>query len=157
MELKIRTITEEDNSVLEHFLYEAIFIPPGFSIPPRSIINKPELQVYIKDFGTKKDDIGLIAEINNKPIGVVWTRIMNDYDHIDNETPSLAISLLKEFRGFGIGTILMDKILCLLKEKGYKQVSLSVQKANKALRLYKKFGFKIIIENEDEYIMLYSL
>ena len=157
MELKIRTITEDDNSILENFLYEAIFIPPGSSIPPRSIINKPELQIYIKDFGTKKDDIGLIAEINNKPIGVVWTRIMNDYGHIDNETPSLAISLLKEFRGFGIGTILMDKILFILKEKGYKQVSLSVQKANKALRLYKKFGFKIIIENEDEYIMLYSL
>ena len=97
---------------------------------------------------------GLVAEVDGKIVGAVWVRIMNDYGHIDNETPSLAISLYKEYRGFGIVTALMKKILALLKENGYKQVSLSVQKANYAAKLYLKVGFEIVRENEEEYIMV---
>ena len=46
---------------------------------------------------------------------------------IDDTTPSLSISLLKEYRNLGIGTELMKQILLTLKEREYKQVSLSVQ------------------------------
>ena len=79
---------------------------------------------------------------------------MNDYGHIDNETPSLAISLYKEYRGLGIGTAMMKEILALLKRHEYKRVSLSVQKANYAAKLYQKVGFKITDETEEEYIMV---
>ena len=39
----------------------------------------------------------------------------------------------------------------------YKQASLAVQKANYAVRLYEKVGFKIVDENEEEYIMVREL
>ena len=74
-------------------MYEAIFVPNGVSAPPKSIIYQPELQVYVKDFGKKKDDVGLVAEVDEKVVGAVWVHIMNDYGHIDDETPSFAISL----------------------------------------------------------------
>jgi len=157
MEYKIRTILEEENSLLQDFLYEAIFVPEGISAPPKSIINQPELQLYISDFGKRKDDIGLVAEVNKKVVGAIWVRIMNDYGHIDNDTPSFAMSLYKEYRGLGIGTALMKEMLCILKEKGYKKASLSVQKANYAVKMYKKAGFEIVHENGDEYIMLCRL
>ena len=105
----------------------------------------------------KKDDIGLVAEIDNKPIGAVWVRIMNDYGHIDNDTPSFAISLHKDYRGLGIGTALMKEMLRILKDRGYKQASLAVQKTNYAVRMYRKTGFEIVDENEGEYIMLCRL
>lgn len=79
---------------------------------------------------------------------------MNDYGHINDETPSLAISLYKEHRHLGIGTALMRKMLDALKEKGYKQASLSVQKMNYAVRMYLNVGFEIIDENTEEYIMV---
>ena len=79
---------------------------------------------------------------------------MNDYGHIDNDTPSLAISLFQEYRGLGIGTALIQKMLDQLKEDGYRQVSLSVQKDNYAVKLYQKTGFEIVSENEEEYIMI---
>ena len=157
MEYKIRTISEGEDSLLKDFLYEAIFVPPGTPAPPKLIINQPELQVYIAGFGTKKDDIGLVAEIDNKPIGAVWVRIMNDYGHIDNDTPSFAISLYKDYRGLGIGTALMREMLRILKDRGYKQASLAVQKANYAVKMYQKTGFKIVDEHEEEYIMLCRL
>jgi len=82
---------------------------------------------------------------------------MNDYGHIDDETPSLAISLYNEYRGFGIGTAMMKEMLALLKTHGYNRVSLSVQKANYAAKLYLKVGFEIVRESEEEYIMLNCL
>ena len=157
MNYKIRALLEGEDSLLQDFLYEAIFVPEGASAPPKSIINQPELQIYITDFGKKKDDIGLVAEVNEKAVGAVWVRIMNDYGHIDNDTPSFAISLYKEYRGLGIGTALMKEMLCILKDRGYKQASLAVQKANYAVKMYQKTGFEIVNETEEEYIMLCRL
>lgn len=157
MDYKIRPILEGEGRLLKEFLYEAIFVPEGVPAPPKSIINQPELQVYIADFGREKDDIGLIAEVDKKAVGAVWVRIMEDYGHINNDTPSFAISLYKGYRGFGIGTALMKEMLCILKNRGYKQASLAVQKANYAVRMYLKTGFEIVNENEEEYIMLCRL
>ena len=157
MDFTIRFISEEEVGVLEDFLYEAIYVPEGESAPPRSIINQPELQVYISDFGKEKDDIGMVAEADGQIIGDVWVRIMNDYGHIDNNTPSFAISVYKDYRGLGTGTDLMKEMLRVLKARGYKQASLSVQKANYAVRMYQKVGFQIVDENEEEYIMLCQL
>lgn len=157
MDFKIRFISEEEVGVLEDFLYEAIYVPEGESAPPRSIINQPELQVYISDFGKEKDDIGMVAEADGQIIGAVWVRIMNDYGHIDNNTPSFAISVYKDYRGLVTGTDLMKEMLRVLKARGYKQASLSVQKANYAVRMYQKVGFQIVDENEEEYIMLCQL
>lgn len=150
----IREINESEYSVLNDFLYEAIFIPEGAEPPPSSIIENEELQVYVRDFGKLSDDKCLVAEKDGKIVGAVWTRIMNDYGHIDDSTPSLAISLYREHRGFGIGTELMKRMLELLKNCGYKQVSLSVQKANYAVKLYLDTGFEIVSENDEEYIMV---
>lgn len=157
MNYRIREILQEEYSLLEDFLYEAIFVPEGMTAPPKSIIKQPELQVYLTDFGERKDDIGLVAEAGSKVVGAVWVRVMNDYGHINDEIPSFAISLFKEYRGKGIGTALMKEMLCVLKQRGYKQASLAVQKANYAVKMYKKIGFVIIDENEEEYIMVCHL
>lgn len=157
MDYKIRTISEGEESLLQDFLYQAVFVPEGVPAPPKSIINQPELQIYITGFGTKKDDIGLVAEVNKKAVGAVWVRIMSDYGHIDNATPSIAVSLYKDYRGYGIGTALMKEMLRILKDRGYKQVSLSVQKANYAVNMYQKTGFEIVDEKGEEYIMLCCL
>lgn len=143
--------------MLEDFLYEAIFIPEGMEVPPRSVISLPELQTYIKDFGLLKDDFALVAEIEKQIVGAVWIRIINDYGHIDSSTPSLAISLYKDYRKHGIGIAMMKEMLNLLRNHGYKSVSLSVQKANYAAQMYQKLGFKIVNENKDEWIMICHL
>lgn len=157
MNYNIRKIRESEYSILNDFLYEAIFIPEGVEAPPRNIINQPELQVYVTDFGKQKGDFCLVAEVDEKIVGAVWVRIMNDYGHIDNETPSFAISLYPEYRNKGIGTALMKSMTDLLKSENYKQASLAVQKANYAVKMYKKVGFEIIDENEEEYIMVCRL
>ncbi len=156
MNLIIRNIKTEEYPLLKDYLYDAIFIPQGVKPPDKSIINNEDLQVYIKDFGNKKDDICFLAEMDHDIVGAVWIRIMNDYGHIDDQTPSLAISVKKEYRGLGIGTKLMETMLVSVKHHGYQSVSLSVQKANPAVHLYQRLGFQIIKENEEEYLMKYT-
>ena len=153
----IREIRSEEIPLLNDFLYEAIFIPEGVPAPPRSIIENEDLQVYVRDFGTKADDRCLVAEVDGKVVGAVWTRVMNDYGHIAEGIPSLAISLHKDYRGLGIGTELLREMLQLLRRDGYPQVSLSVQKANYAFRMYLKAGFKVLKETEEEYLMVCTI
>lgn len=149
-----REIRPEEIPVLDDFLYEAIFIPEGVPAPPRSIIAHEDLQVYVRDFGKKADDRCLVAEVDGKIVGAVWTRVVNDYGHIDDRTPSLAISLYKEYRGMGIGTELLRQMLEKLRQDGYERVSLSVQKENYALRMYQRAGFKTVEDRGEELLMV---
>ncbi len=157
MNYKIREIQKSEYFILSRFLYEAIFVPNGMEPPPKSIIESPELQLYISNFGTKPDDRALAAEIDGSIVGAVWVRIMDDYGHVDDETPSFAISLYQEYRGQGIGTELMRNMLSLLEKCGYRRASLAVQKENYAAKMYQKLGFEIVNENESEYIMVKRL
>lgn len=155
MELRELKLNEAD--LLKDFLYEAIFIPEGMEPPAREIIMQPELKIYYENFGTGRADNCIVADDNGHVVGAVWTRIMNDYGHVDDDTPSFAISLYKEYRGQGIGTKLMQKMLMLLKKQGYEKASLAVQKANYAVRMYENVGFKTVDENDEEYIMVCKL
>ncbi len=74
-----------------------------------------------------------------------------------HETPSLAVSLYKEYRGQGIGSQLMVKMLELLKKQGCERTSLAIQKANYAVKMYEDVGFKIVDEDTEEYIMVCKL
>lgn len=150
----IRQIRPDEYSLLQEFVYQAIYIPEGMKPPPRSVVDLPELQVYIAGFGTQPSDYCLVAEVAGTVVGAAWSRIMQDYGHIDDRTPSLAISLLPEYRGLGIGTQLLRSLLLLLQENGYLRLSLSVQKDNPALRLYERAGFRILAEKGTEYLML---
>lgn len=153
----IRHLQGSENHLLREFLYEAIYIPEGVKPPSKDVVDLPELKLYIEDFGNKKDDFCLVADSEGKVVGAVWVRIMNDYGHVDDKTPSLSISLYKEYRSKGIGSHLMREMFRLLESKGYSCVSLSVQKANYAAKMYLKLGFKIIHETEEEFVMLKDL
>lgn len=157
MDYLIREMRQEEYALLSDFLYEAIYIPKGVEPPPRSVISLPELQEYIVDFGARKHDRALVAEVEGKIVGAIWVRIMNDYGHIDDDTPSLAMSVYQEYRGHGIGTALLQELLSVLKEQGYPKVSLSVQKENYAVNMYQAAGFHVVGETEEEYIMAANL
>lgn len=153
----IREMRSEEYCLLSDFQYEAIYIPDGIEPPPKSVIECPELQEYIIEFGNRKHDKALVAEIQGKVAGVIWVRIMNDYGHIDDDTPSLAMSVCQKYRGLGIGTLLLKQLLQAEKLDGYSKISLSVQKSNYAVKMYEKVGFTVVDENSEEYIMTVNL
>lgn len=140
---KVRELRKSDYECLPEFLYQSIFIPNGVAHPPRNIIDEPAIFVYIKDFGSWPSDLGVVAEQNGRIVGAAWTRIIPAYGRIDNGTPELTILILPQLRGYGVGTKMMKKLFGVLKENGYKQTSLSVQKDNPAARFYKRLGYQM--------------
>ena len=157
MDYMIREMWKEEYPLLKDFLYEAVYVPEGVDPPNRAIIDSPELQMYIRGFGNSRHDHAMVAVVDGDIAGVVWARIMDDYGHINDETPSLAISVHNGYRNSGIGTALLKEMLLYMKMKGYPAVSLSVQKANYAVRMYQKAGFCIVKENDEEYVMAAQL
>ena len=154
---QIRELTPPEVPLLRDFLYEAIFQREGEPPLPREVIDRPELRVYIEDFGKKRGDLCLCAESNGEVAGAVWVRIIPGYGHLDDDTPEFAISILKPWRGRGFGTRLMQEMLKALRARGWKRASLAVQKDNCALRMYRKVGFQTVGENDEEYIMAIEL
>ncbi|MFK8275189.1 GNAT family N-acetyltransferase [Capnocytophaga cynodegmi] len=155
--VNIRPMNPSEYSLLQDFLYEAIFLPEGVTPPPRDIAFHPELRIYFADFGSQKGDVAVVATASERIIGAAWARIINDYGHIDDQTPSLSISLYSEYRSQGIGTKLFQKLLDQLAEEGYEKASLSVQKANYAAKMYLKMGFYVVKENDEDYVMVIDL
>lgn len=143
--------------ILDEFIYEAIFQRDETNLLPKEIIKSPEIYIYVKNFGKEKEDYCLCTEIENRIVGAVWVRNIQGFGSIDSTTPEFAISLYKEFRGYGIGTEMMNRMLEYLKNTGYSKTSLAVQKDNYALKMYLSVGFQIIDENEEEYIMVHDL
>jgi ribosomal protein S18 acetylase RimI-like enzyme/general stress protein 26 len=159
--MKIRPIEAAELPLLEDFLYLAVFVPEGAEMPPRDVIFNPPVYVYIEDYG-KKDDFCLVAEENGKIIGAAWSRILpqdgkRGYGNIDPHTPELAISVLPDYRGKGVGTALLTALFDTLAEHHYSRLSLSVQKENPAFRLYRRVGFEIVRDNGEDYIMVKKL
>lgn len=154
--VEIRPLREEEYPLVAMFLYDAIFIPPGSSTPPISVVNEPVLRPYWEHFGTC-GDLCLVAESGGQLVGAVWTRQIHGCGFVDEKTPELSISVKQPWRGKGLGTALLVAMLELLKKNGYEQLSLSVQKTNPAVRLYERLGFQKYSKQAEDFILLKRL
>jgi ribosomal protein S18 acetylase RimI-like enzyme len=157
---QIRDIRPDELCLMRDFLYEAVFQREGALPLPRTIVDEPSVRVYIDDWG-RPDDKCLVALADGRYAGAVWTRVLSGdikgYGYIDDFTPELSISLFKQYRSRGLGTALMQAMIQRLKECGCNQVSLSVSQDNPAHRLYRKLGFEIVDDQNDDYLMVLKL
>jgi ribosomal protein S18 acetylase RimI-like enzyme len=104
----------------------------------------PKLAIYEEFYGFTSKDLGLYALIDNRLVGAVWIRRLNA-DHgsngyIDDNTPILSIAVIPEFRGVGIGSIMMDQLFI---EAGalYDYISVGVLSDSPVLHFYERHGF----------------
>jgi [ribosomal protein S18]-alanine N-acetyltransferase len=157
---QIRASNDADEKFLWEMLYQAIYVPEGEPRPSKEILKNPEISQSLKNWG-RRGDAALIATSGETPVGAVWIRLFDDtnktYGFVDPQTPLLGMALLPEYRGKGIGTVLLEKILTVAKELGFEQVSLSVDPDNPALRLYERVGFKKIGIDGTSWDMLVKL
>ena len=161
MDYEVRHIRKDERQLLEEFLYEAIYVPEGFEgeVPRSVVYDDPKCRAAFEGFGSLPDDRAVVAVVDGKVIGACWVRTTDEYGHVDDATPSFSISLYKPYRGRGVGTAMMRAMLDELRDAGYARTSLSVQKENPALRLYKRLGFRIVGDGFDdtEWLMVKEL
>ena len=152
-----RDLLPSETGILKTMLYTAIYVPPGLEKLPPEIIEEPDIAVYIEDFG-REGDICLVAEAEGVIAGAVWTRLFSaeakGYGFIAPEIPELSMSVLEQYRRQGIGTMLLAGMLKRLASEGHTQVSLSVDLANYAYRMYRKHGFEDYARHDESMTML---
>jgi GNAT superfamily N-acetyltransferase len=134
----VRALTVEDEPTLWIMLMHAAHEPSL-----EAVQKQPCLTRYVQNWG-RDGDMGFVACIGNLPIGAAWVRLWSIGDRgfgsIDDVTPELAMAVLPEYRGQGIGTKLLNQILETAQGL-FPGICLSVRAENPVANLYQRAGF----------------
>src|SRR5438270_9436390 len=149
MDYAIRQLTAKDELILWEMLYQGLASPEEKELPARDIVHRPEFAHYVEGWG-RAGDTGFVAH-NKKDgilLGAVWLRKMIDKT---DSPPELAFVVRPEHRRHGIGTALLTQLVRANPEES--TISLSLAAGKPVLRLYDRFGFKVVEEKTDAIIM----
>lgn len=94
------------------------------------------------DFHPERGDHGFVAAIDGHPAGAVWVVFDRGYGHVADTVPELVISVDASQQGQGIGNVLLELMVTHAKDSRWPGISLSVEEANPARRLYERHGFR---------------
>jgi ribosomal protein S18 acetylase RimI-like enzyme len=145
MDYSIRALTLEDQTIVWEMLRYA-----AHESSLQSVQSQPLLARYAVDWG-RPSDIGCVATLSPIAIGAAWLRLGSGEDqgfgYISDDIPELAIAVLPNYRGQGLGTQLLMQILEMAKPN-FSAVSLSVRADNPVVRLYERSGFVKIAGSE---------
>jgi GNAT superfamily N-acetyltransferase len=143
--LRVRELRAGDLPFLREMLYAALAWRPGVELPPPDLVlAHPQVVIFHEGWG-REGDAGVVAEEDGRPVGAAWWRLFTDEEHgegfVDAETPELAVAVVEDNRGRGIGRTLMEALHEDGRRLGLRQVSLSVDADNPAKRLYASLGY----------------
>ncbi len=143
---ELRLATAADEAFLWEMLYQALYVPADQPRPDRTLLQDPTLAHYVAGWGKRSDDFGIIAldKRSGESVGAAWCRLFPETDpgwgFVDANTPELSMAILPAYRGQGIGTALLTKLIGAAQTR-YPALSLSVDPQNPALHLYQRAGF----------------
>jgi GNAT superfamily N-acetyltransferase len=134
--------------MLHHAYYWKERAPSGDAGPVR---------LYVKGWG-RPGDTALVAIDEGFPVGAAWYRLFSPrlpgYGFVDERTPELAIAVVPNARGKGIGSSLLEALLVRAKDESHDAISLSVDKLNEgAIHLYEQYGFERVSEDDTSVTM----
>ena len=117
--------------------------------------------LYVKAWG-RPGDAAMIAIDGGFPAGAAWYRLFPrdrpGYGFVDERTPELAIAVVPNARGKGVGSALLAALLDRARAEGYGAISLSVDRNNAgAIELYERYGFERVGGEDDSVTMLAHL
>ena len=119
------------------------------------------VQLYVKAWG-RPGDTAMIALRDGFPVGAAWFRLFPatapGYGFVDEQTPELAVAVVPNARGKGVGSALLGSLLDRARADGYDAVSLSVDRHNEgAIALYEQAGFRRLTETPDSFTLRVTL
>ena len=149
MDYVIRPLTAEDEPLLWEMLYQGIY-SGGMQSPSPDVVHQPEFARYVNEWG-RPGDSGFVAHDPGqpKPLGAVWFRYPQEPNH-GGAVPELAFAVRSEHRRRGIGAALLTYLVKANPE--CSAVAIPVSPDNPAVRLYERFGFKVV--NQEPHAVL---
>jgi ribosomal protein S18 acetylase RimI-like enzyme len=142
MDYVIRPLTAADEPILWDMLYQALQTSDG--APPPDVVKRPEFARYVEGWG-RPNDAGFVAhdKASGQLLGAVWIRRLSDQP---DAPPDLAFGVKPGLRRRGIGAALLTQLVKTYPEQS--TISIRTSANNPAVRLYERFGFKIVNESK---------
>jgi GNAT superfamily N-acetyltransferase len=155
MDYTIRPLAPEDEPILWEMLYYALHSPQG-EAPPREIVQQPQFARYVEAWGRDGDRGFLASETDGRQVlGAAWLRLplpeKEASASVHDATPELAFAVHPLHRKRGIGTALLTQLVRSAPDEAGISISLAAGKP--VLRLYERFGFKVIHESANAITM----
>ena len=140
---RIREAAPRDEPLLEAMLELAMGWRERGAPPP---VASELTDLYVAGFGRPGDGGAVAEEVKGGRVGAAWFRIFDPnrpgYGFVAADVPELSLAVVPEHRRRGLGRDLVEHALRQAKEAGHREVSLSVEPDNPALRLYERLGFE---------------
>jgi GNAT superfamily N-acetyltransferase len=157
-DLNIRPATSADADFLAEMLVAAVNWLPQRNVSREQIMADPSLAHYVTGW-MRSDDFGVVAvDSADRPVGAAWLRFLTATDpgfgYVGDDVPELAIGVVEPWRGRGVGRALVRAVLDAARDRDVRAVSLSVERANFAVRLYAAEGFRTVASGEDSDTMV---
>ena len=132
----VREADESDGKAIKN-LVNSVVSERRFIVPDRS---RSDWDVIIGEI-KKRNSLIIVAQINDRVVGMA--HLAKGKLPKNRHVGFLGISILKDFRGNGIGSAMMDYMMeWASTQEGLEKISLTVFSTNNvAINLYKKFGF----------------
>jgi ribosomal protein S18 acetylase RimI-like enzyme len=160
--VNIRPATNDDADFLKKMLYEAAAWNPDW--PREQVLEAladPTLELFHRDWGRRRGDVGVIAELDGEPVGAAWFRLLTadapGHGFVDEETPELGIAVEPLHRRKGIGETLLHALISEARQEGFGGLSLSVAPHNRSRMMYERAGFRKVGEEGESWTMLLRL
>ena len=149
MDYVIRQLTRQDEPILWEMLYYGLSSAEKSKPPSRDVVRRPEISRYVDGWG-RSGDTGFVArdKKNQSLLGAAWLRQPTDKS---DASPELALAVKPEHRRHGIGTALLTQLV--RANPDYSTISISFVAGKPVLRLYERFGFKVVEQLPDAIVM----
>jgi ribosomal protein S18 acetylase RimI-like enzyme len=158
--IELRQLESADVEFLRAMFLETVYWRED--APRRSldeVLAVPDLARYVVGWG-RPGDAGLVAvsEVGVQ-MGAAWYRLFDETDHgygfVSPTVPELGIAMSSDYRGQGLGRILMRGLIRLASDEARPGLSLSVEQGNlRAIRLYESLGFSRVGRVQTAWTML---
>ena len=149
MDYVIRQLTRQDEPMLWEILYYGLSSSGKSGPPSRDVVRRPEISRYVEGWG-RAGDTGFVAhdKKNHGLLGAAWLRQPGDKP---DASPELALAVKPEHRRHGIGTALLTQLV--RANPDHSTISISFVAGKPVLRLYERFGFKVVEQRQDAVVM----
>jgi len=156
-DLLVRSAKKEDaKEYLEMFYITHIETDFNISYVEECKHTIKEEEEYLTKKEESNTDIELVAIIDNKIVGNASINQISNRLKLKHRA-EFGVSIIKEYWGCGVGTVLLKVCIDLAKQMGYKQLELDVVSNNdRAISLYKRYGFIEFGRNKKAFISKYS-
>jgi ribosomal protein S18 acetylase RimI-like enzyme len=143
----IRPIQPDDEPFLWDMGWEAMAVDAGLrSLGRDAAFAIPHVRRYLDGWGRVGDAAVIAGTEDGQRLGAAWYRLFPAEDpgwgFVAPDVPEIGIGVAVAARSKGVGSALLDALLTLAREQGYRAVSLSVDRHNPAQRLYQRKGFR---------------